>query len=147
MNTYEGLFIFGETVQDERLKEMLAYVTSEIEKLGGKVTSSRDMGRRTFARPMQKKETGAYVAVAFQLPGDKVAALTARYHLNDDVFRVQVVKLDEKMAKKTPPVSAPAAPSRYERSDRYEGGGNRYDGGNRYERSDRHERSDRGAAG
>ncbi|MEI6148136.1 MAG: 30S ribosomal protein S6 [bacterium] len=149
MNIYEGLFIFGESVQEERVKEMTAHATAEIEKLGGKITGTRDMGRRPFARTMQKKETGFYVAVTFQMSGEKLAALNARYRLNDDIFRVQIVKLDEEMAKKTPPVSSPTAPNRYERGDRYEGGsrgGDRYEGGSR-DRGDRYERSDRFPAG
>ncbi len=137
MNTYEGLFIFGETVPDERVKEMTGYAVAEIEKLGGKSTGVRDMGRRAFARTMQKKETGYYVAVAFQLPGEQIAALNARYRLSDDVFRVQIIKLNETLAKKAAPVIAPVSTNRYERNDRYERH-DRYDGGGqRYERGDR----------
>lgn len=110
MNIYDGLFIFGESVRDDRVGEMTGYVTGEIEKLGGKIVGTRDMGRRQFARTMQKKESGAYVAVTFKLDPAKVAALSARYKLNDDVFRCQIVRLTEELAKQPPPaVSAPAA--------------------------------------
>ena len=109
MNMYEGLFIFGETVQEERLKDLAAYVTTEIEKAGGKVLESRDMGRRSFARIMQKKESGFYLSVTFKIAADKVSVLTSRYHLNDDVFRVQITRLDEKFLNKAP-VLAPATP-------------------------------------
>ncbi len=114
MNTYDGLFIFGESVRDERVGEMTGYVVGEIEKLGGKILNKREMGQRSFARPLQKKETGFYLAVTFAMDGDKLAALNARYKLNDDVFRCQIVKLSEKQAAQPPPVSAPAA--RMERS-------------------------------
>ncbi len=110
MNMYEGLFIFGETVQEERLKDLAAYVTSEIEKAGGKVLESRDMGRRSFARIMQKKESGFYLSVTFRIAADKISVLTSRYHLNDDVFRVQITRVDEKLLNKTPAV-APAVPA------------------------------------
>jgi small subunit ribosomal protein S6 len=100
------LFIFGETVQEERVKELAAYVIGEIEKAGGKITESRDLGRRTFARPLQKKESGFYLSVTFQIAGDKIATLTARYKLNDEVFRCQITRLDEKFLQKAP---APAA--------------------------------------
>lgn len=118
MNIYDGLFIFGESVRDERIGEVTGYVTGEIEKAGGKIMGTRDMGRRQFARTMQKKESGAYVAVTFQLDPAKVAALTARYKLNEDVFRCQIVRLTEELAKTPPPVaSAPAA--RTERTGGY----------------------------
>lgn len=108
MNMYEGLFIFGETVQEERLKDLAAYVTGEIEKAGGKVLETRDMGRRSFARIMQKKESGFYLSVTFKIAADKVSVLTSRYHLNDDIFRVQITRLDEKFMNKAP-AAAPAA--------------------------------------
>ncbi len=110
MNMYEGLFIFGETVQEERLKDLAAYVTSEIEKAGGKVLESRDMGRRSFARIMQKKESGFYLAVTFRIAADKISVLTSRYHLNDDVFRVQITRVDEKVLAKVS-AAAPAVPA------------------------------------
>ena len=110
MNMYEGLFIFGETVQEERLKDLAAYVTGEIEKAGGKVLESRDMGRRSFARIMQKKESGFYLSVTFKIAADKVSVLTSRYHLNDDVFRTQITRLDEKFQNKAPAL-APAVPA------------------------------------
>jgi ribosomal protein S6 len=110
MNIYDGLFIFGESVRDERIGEMTGYVTGEIEKAGGKIMGTRDMGRRQFARTLQKKESGVYIAVTFKLDPAKVAALRARYKLNDDVFRCQIVRLTEALAKTPPPVaSAPTA--------------------------------------
>lgn len=114
MNTYDGLFIFGESVRDERVGEMTDYVVSEIEKLGGKIVNKRDMGHRSFARLLGKKESGAYVAVTFKLEADKVAALSARYKLNDDVFRCQIVRLNDAQAAQ-PPSTTPV-PARTERA-------------------------------
>ena len=105
MNKYEGLFIFGETVQEERLKDLAAYATGEITKAGGKILESKDMGRHAFARVMQKKESGFYLSVIFTIAPEKIATLTSRYHLNDDVFRVQITRFDDKLV--TPP-PAPA---------------------------------------
>ena len=50
-------------------------VRMEIEKLGGKLTSSTRLGKREFARPMQKQQGGHYGLIAFRLAGDKEAAL------------------------------------------------------------------------
>ena len=102
MKKYEALFIFGETVQEERLKDLAAYVTGEITKAGGKVLESKDLGRRSFARVMQKKETGFYLSVIFQIAPEKVSVLTSRYHLNDDIFRFQITFFDDKLVTKAP---------------------------------------------
>lgn len=108
MNKYEGLFIFGETVQEERLKDLAAYVTGEITKAGGKVLESKDMGRRSFARVMQKKESGFYLSVIFTIAADKISVLTSRYHLNDDVFRVQITRFDDKLVSQAPAAASQA---------------------------------------
>ena len=132
MNTYEGLFIFGESVKDDRIKDLSAVVTGEIQKGGGTVLHARDMGRRSFARTMQKTESGVYLAVVFKIAGDKIAGLNARYKLNDEIFRFQIAKLDEKFANTVP---STAAPERSERSDRGDRGDrDRGDRGDRYQR-------------
>lgn len=102
MKKYEALFIFGETVQEERLKDLAGQVTGEITKAGGKILETKEMGRRSFARTMQKKESGFYLSVIFTIAADKISVLTSRYHLNDDVFRVQITRFDDKLVAKAP---------------------------------------------
>ncbi len=119
MNTYEALFIFSDGLQDDRIKELGAQVKAEIEKAGGTVLQTRDIGRRSFARTMQKTESGVYLAVIMKIAGDKIAALNARFKLNDDIFRFQIVSLEEQFVNKDPSTTAaPERPERYDRSDR-----------------------------
>lgn len=92
MNKYEAMIIFRESLKETDWDGAVESVRAEIEKLGGKVTSSTRLGRREFARPMQKELSGHYGLLAFQLAGDKVAPLQARLKLDEQVFRVQVVK-------------------------------------------------------
>lgn len=91
MNKYEAMIIFRENLKDTEWDGAVETVRAEIEKLGGKVTSSTRLGKREFARPMQKQLSGHYGLIAFQLGGDKVSALQARLKLDEQVFRVQVV--------------------------------------------------------
>ncbi len=91
MNKYEAMIIFQENLKETDWDGAVDAVRSEIEKLGGKMTSSTRLGKRDFARPMQKQLSGHYGLIAFQLAGDKVGALQARLKLNEQVFRVQVV--------------------------------------------------------
>ncbi len=96
MNTYEGLFIFPELLNDEELEAAHSHVLAEIERQGGRVLGVRKLGRREFARMMAKQRSGVFVRTVFELDGDKVAPLRARYRLSDDVFRVQITRGDEK---------------------------------------------------
>ena len=91
MNKYEAMIIFRETLKDTDWDGAVDAVRTEIEKLGGTLSSCTRLGKREFARPMQKQVSGLYGLMAFALDGDKVAPLQARLKLNDDVFRVQVV--------------------------------------------------------
>ena len=91
MNKYEAMIIFRESLKETEWDGAVEAVRTEIEKLGGTMSSCTRLGKREFARTMQKQESGHYGLVAFQLGGDKVGALQARLKLNSDVFRVQVV--------------------------------------------------------
>ncbi len=98
MNTYEGLFIFADTLKDEELVEVLDRVTAEITRQDGSVIGSKKLGRRSFARTMSKRDSGLYVRMLFSLAPEKVSPLQARLLLSEDVFRVQITRGDEKSA-------------------------------------------------
>lgn len=96
MNKYEAMIIFPESLKEEALEGALDKVTAEIEKLGGRVEAKTRLGRRVFARPLDKHTAGQYMVVTFQLEGGKVDALRARLKLNEDIFRFQIVRVPEK---------------------------------------------------
>ncbi len=92
VNKYEAMIIFPDALKDEALEAALEKVEAEIVKSGGKVESKTRMGRRQFARPMDKQSTGQYMVVNFKLDGSKLAALQGRFKLNEDIFRIQIVR-------------------------------------------------------
>ena len=96
LKKYNALFIFPGTTKDDALNQTVEKTTSEITRLGGTVENTEIMGRRNFARQMQKRDHGIYVKVRFQLAAASVAELRARYRLNEDVFRVQILMRDER---------------------------------------------------
>lgn len=95
---YEGMFILPKALSEEALEEALGRIRGEIEKLGGAVKNTTRLGKRPFARPMGKQDAGHYVVINFELEGDQIAPLQARLKLNDDVFRVQFTRTNEKAA-------------------------------------------------
>lgn len=107
---YEGLFIFPKELGEEALEAALAQVREEIKKLGGTVRSVTRMGKRSFARPLAKRrDAGHYAVFEFELDGSAVAPLQARFKLNPNIFRVQLVrtKLPAKEAAKETEEAAP----------------------------------------
>ncbi len=96
MNTlYEGLFIFPETLDEEGLDQAVVRVKEELEKLGGTLESTTRMGKKDFARPLQKQKAGFYVVLMFRLEGTKIDAFKKRLTLATDVFRSQFVLAEE----------------------------------------------------
>ncbi|NLG34249.1 MAG: 30S ribosomal protein S6 [Lentisphaerae bacterium] len=91
MNKYEAMIIFRESLKDTEWDGAVDGVRAEIERQGGALTSCTRLGKREFARMMNKQQGGHYAMMAFDLDGDKVGPLQARLKLNADVFRVQVV--------------------------------------------------------
>jgi ribosomal protein S6 len=96
LNTYEGLFIFDDTLKDEELSAVQDKALAEIERQGGSVLGAKRLGRRNFARPMAKRQSGNYVRAIFNLDPNNVTPLLARYKLSEDVFRVQITRGDSK---------------------------------------------------
>lgn len=96
MKKYDGLFIFAGMVKDEALDKQVDKARGEIVRLSGKVLSTDVLGKKTFARPMHKRDNGVYVKVRFELDPAQIATLTGRYHLIEDIFRVQILAVDER---------------------------------------------------
>jgi len=92
LNTYEGLFIFPEALDEEGLDQAIGRVKEELEKLGGSIESTARMGKKTFARPLKKQKAGLYVVIMFKLEGTRLAAFKARLKLTTNVFRHQFVE-------------------------------------------------------
>ncbi len=86
------MFIFPEALKEDELEKAIKQAREEIEKQGGEVNSITRMGKRSFAQTMQKKEAGHYVVMMFDLEGDKIDMLRARYKLVESVFRVQILR-------------------------------------------------------
>ena len=96
MKKYDGLYIFAGNAKDDVLEGSLAKAVAEIERFGGKIESQDILGKRTFARPMHKRENGVYALVRFEMDPLKVKELVSRYRLVEEVFRVQILAVDDR---------------------------------------------------
>ena len=96
MKKYDALYIFAGTAKEDALDEQLSKALAEITRLGGDVETQTVLGKRTFAHPMHKRESGVYAEVRFQFDPLKVTELVNRYKLVEEVFRVQILAVDER---------------------------------------------------
>lgn len=95
MKKYDALYIFVGITKDDALNANLEKALSEVTKLGGTILSTESLGKRAFSRPMKKRESGVYVKVRMELDPLKVKELVNRYKLVEEVFRVQILAVDE----------------------------------------------------
>lgn len=98
MNRYEGMYIFSERVKTDDLDAATNKVREVIEAAGGEIESATRIGKRTFARPLQKQEAGQYAVITFRIGGEKLDDLKARYKLSEEVLRVQFIRLEDEAA-------------------------------------------------
>ena len=96
MNKYDGLYIFAGSAKDDVLDKQIDKARGEITRLSGNVLSTEVLGKKSFARPMHKRDSGVYVKIRFELDPAQVATLVTRYHLVEDIFRVQILAIDER---------------------------------------------------
>ena len=96
MKKYDGLYIFAGSAKDEALDKQIDKVRGEITRLSGNVLSTDVLGKKSFARPMRKRDSGVYVKIRFELDPAQVSTLVSRYHLVEEIFRVQILVVDER---------------------------------------------------
>jgi ribosomal protein S6 len=93
---YDALYIFTNVSKEEAPDSLVEKVGAEITRLGGRLIGTEMLGRRHFARPLKKRESGVYVRIRFEIDPARIGELKARYALADDVFRVQILRVDER---------------------------------------------------
>lgn len=96
MKKYDGLYIFAGLARDDNVDVLVEKVKGEITRLQGTILTADVLGKRTFSRPMRKKENGIYVRIRFELKPDQVKVLRDRYQLMEEVFRIQIQAVDER---------------------------------------------------
>ena len=96
MKKYDALYIFVGIAKDDVLEANLEKALAEVTRVGGNVLEKVQLGKRTFSRPMKKRESGVYVKVRLELDPAKIDELVSRYKLVEEVFRVQILAVDDR---------------------------------------------------
>ncbi len=93
--TYEIMYIAAPETADDDVTKLNEAIVQLIEKEGGSVTTTENMGRRKLAYPIDKKTEGHYVLFEVQGSGSEIAELERRFRVNDAVIRFITVRVDE----------------------------------------------------
>ncbi len=94
---YEAMIIFAGSVHEDNLAGAIDRFVDEIKKFGAEIESTEALGRRQFARVMDKRDHGCYGQVRFSLDPANVAALRDRFRLYEEVYRLRIVARNERI--------------------------------------------------
>ena len=95
MNHYEAVFISTPVLSTDEYTRTVKKYTDFIEKNGGLVIHKEDWGIRQLAYPIQKKTTGYYSLVEFQIDPQLIRKLEVELKRDESIMRFLTVKLDK----------------------------------------------------
>jgi small subunit ribosomal protein S6 len=95
MNTYETVFILNPVLSAEQVGETVDKFRGIIEAHGGKVNHSENWGLKKLAYPIEKKKSGFYQLLEFDMPGEGVQVLEVDFKRDERVMRFLTVVLDK----------------------------------------------------
>jgi small subunit ribosomal protein S6 len=89
------MFIIDANASDEDVTRLSDGLRQIITDQGGTITKNENMGRRTLAYPIERKNEGIYVLFEVEGSGREIAELERRMRVNDQIIRYITVRVDE----------------------------------------------------
>lgn len=105
MNTYESIFILRPSVLDEEVVSTIAKFHDVVQRHGGTVIASENIGKKKLAYEVKKETRGIYILSHFMGNGTTVFELERGYRLSEMVIKSMVVRVDPKSLQKPAPIS------------------------------------------
>lgn len=94
-NRYETVFILTPVLSEDQAKEAVGKFTQLLKDGGAKIHHTEDWGLRKLAYPIQKKSTGFYHLLEFEVDGSIINELEVTFRRDERVLRFLTVKLDK----------------------------------------------------
>lgn len=91
MQKYEVLYIVPTQYTDDEIPEIEKTVAGLVEKVGGKVVSSTNLGKIRMAYPIKKMRHGSYILAFVDAEASAIAELDRQLRLADEVLRHTIV--------------------------------------------------------
>eukprot|EP01155_Anaeramoeba_flamelloides_P043487 Anaeramoba_flamelloidesc37257_g1_i1.p2 GENE.c37257_g1_i1~~c37257_g1_i1.p2 ORF type:complete len:118 (+),score=15.30 c37257_g1_i1:41-394(+) len=91
---YETMFIVKPTLTEEETKAQIEQVVANIEKNGGEIIATDDMGTRPLAYEIKKNKRGYYFVIYFKAPSESILELERTYRINEEILRFIFIKYE-----------------------------------------------------
>ena len=95
LNHYEAVFILTPVLSDVQMKEAVDKFKAVITDNGGTITNEENWGMRKLAYPIQKKSTGFYSLLQFDVEPAIIATLETQFRRDERVLRFLTFRLDK----------------------------------------------------
>ena len=95
LNHYEAVFILTPVLSDVQMKEAVDKFKAVLTDNGGIITNEENWGMRKLAYPIQKKSTGFYSLLQFDVEPTVIATLETQFRRDERVLRFLTFRLDK----------------------------------------------------
>ena len=95
LNHYEAVFILTPVLSDVQMKEAVDKFKAVLTDNGGIITNEENWGMRKLAYPIQKKLTGFYSLLQFDVEPAVIATLETQFRRDERVLRFLTFRLDK----------------------------------------------------
>ena len=96
MKQYELLFVVKPTLTEEETASEIATVKSSIEKDGGEIVVTADMGMKKLAYEVAKTNRGYYTVFYFNANPASITEIERLIRLNENILKFMTVKYESK---------------------------------------------------
>ncbi|OQA86329.1 MAG: 30S ribosomal protein S6 [Lentisphaerae bacterium ADurb.Bin242] len=94
MKKYEAVFILDMRKVEDEGKAFSEEFAQNIQGWGGSVTESVAMGRKQFAREIEKRKAGIYWNYILELDPLKVKEIRDKYRLDERIVRMLIISFE-----------------------------------------------------
>ena len=95
MNQYETVFIATPVLSATQMKETVDKYKNLITENGGKIVHEENWGLKKLAYPIQKKSTGFYYLLEFQVEGDYIQKLEIQFKRDEKIIRFLTTRMEK----------------------------------------------------
>ncbi len=116
--TYELVVILDPEANAEEQEKLLAKIKKIVADAEGKVSQTKELGKKELFSPISKKKAGIFYVLNFSAPGASVASIRQKLQLEEKILRFLLVAGEGAVSAKSN--SAPAdqeSPARKAKAD------------------------------
>lgn len=89
-NTYELMLILRSSIEEKNKERLLELIKKTISP--GKITETKDRGKRTLAYPIKKEKEGNYLLLTLESEGKEIAKLSEALKSVETVLRYLLIR-------------------------------------------------------